>query len=76
MIRIAVAAISICIAAGSVAIGQDQVESAISGTVQSIDTQSRTVTMDGKMYHLSDRAEIGSLQEGSKLNLTCDTKRA
>jgi Protein of unknown function (DUF1344) len=76
VIRIAVAAISICLAAGSVAIGQDQVESAISGTVQSIDTQSRTVTLDGKMYHLSDRADIGSLQEGSKLNLTCDTKRA
>lgn len=76
MLKIAVAAVSICIAAGGVAMGQDQVESAISGTVQSIDAQSRTVILDGKMYHLSERADIGSLQEGSKLNLTCDTKRA
>jgi hypothetical protein len=76
VIRTAVAAMSIALAAGGVAIGQDQIESAISGSVQSIDRQARTVTLDGKMYRLSDRADIGSLQEGSKLSLTCDTKRA
>jgi len=64
------------LAAGGVAIGQDQIESAISGSVQSIDRQARTVTMDGKMYRLSDRADMSTLQEGSKLALTCDTKRA
>jgi hypothetical protein len=76
VIRTAIAAMSMSVVASGVAIGQDQIESAISGTVQSIDTQSRTVTLDGIMYHLSDRADMGSLQEGSKLNLTCDTKRA
>lgn len=76
MIRTPIAAISIWAAASGVAIGQDQIESAISGTVQSIDMQSRTVTLDGNMYRLSDRADMSSLQEGSKLNLTCDTKRA
>ena len=75
MIRTAVAAMAIALAAGGVAIGQDQIESAISGSVQSIDRQARTVTMDGKMYRLSDRADMTTLEEGSKLNLTCDTKR-
>lgn len=76
MIRTAIAAMSIALAAGGIAIGQDQIESAIAGSVQSIDRQARTVTLDGNMYWLSDRADMSTIQEGSRLNLTCDTKRA
>jgi ferric-dicitrate binding protein FerR (iron transport regulator) len=74
MVRTAIAALSVCIVAGgTLALAQDELESSISGTVTSIDSQSRTVTLqDGKAYIMSERADIGSLQTGSKLNLTCD----
>lgn len=78
MVRVAIVVVSICVAIGTgLAIAQEQLDSGASGTVQSIDTQARTVTLqDGKTYRLSERTDIGSLKEGSSLNLTCDTTGA
>jgi Protein of unknown function (DUF1344) len=79
MIKTAVA-LSALLAVGSAgaAVAQEQIEPpAISGTVQSVDPATRSVVLDnGQTYVLGDSADVGSLQEGSRVDLSCDTDGA
>jgi hypothetical protein len=73
-------ALSALLAVGSAgaAFAQEQIEApAISGTVQSIDPATRSVVLDnGQTYMLGESAEIGSLQTGSRVDLSCNADGA
>jgi hypothetical protein len=79
MLRTALAASAILIfgASGTV-LAQNQTETpAVNGTIQSVDQNARTVVLDnGQTYTLSESADIDSLQQGSKVNLSCDSSDA
>ncbi len=72
--------LSALLAVGSAgaALAQEQIEApAISGTVQSVDPVTRSVVLDdGQTYVLGESADIGSLQTGSRVDLSCDTAGA
>ncbi len=53
---------------------QDEIEvPAVSGTVQFLDRQSRTIVFeDGSRYTLGENSDVGTLQEGSEVTLSCD----
>jgi hypothetical protein len=73
-------ALSAILAAGSAgaAFAQEQIAPpAISGTVQSVDPATRSVVLDdGQTYMLGEAADIGSLQTGARVDLSCDTAGA
>ncbi len=53
---------------------QDEIEvPAVSGTVQFFDRESRTIVFeDGTRYTLGENSDVGTLQEGSEVTLSCD----
>ncbi|MGH6928827.1 MAG: DUF1344 domain-containing protein [Dongiaceae bacterium] len=79
MIKTAVA-LSALLAVGSAgaAFAQEQIETpAINGTVRSVDPATRSVVLDdGQTYMLSECADVGALQTGSQVDLSCDTNGA
>jgi hypothetical protein len=75
-----VVTLSALLAAGSAGavLAQEQVDPpAISGTVESVDPATRSVVLDnGQTYMMGDSAEIGTLQPGARVDLSCDTNGA
>ena len=73
-------ALSTLLAAGSAGalLAQEQIDPpAISGTIESVDPTSRSIVLeDGQTYMMGDSAELGSLQPGARVDLTCDTNGA
>ena len=79
MIKTAVAlAALLAVGSAGAAVAQEQIETpAINGTVQSVDPATRSVVLDdGQTYMLSESADVGSLQAGSKVDLSCGTNGA
>lgn len=60
--------------AGS-ALGQDQ--PAVSGTVESVDSMSRTIVLDdGQSYTLNETADMNELEQGSDVSISCESTNA
>jgi Protein of unknown function (DUF1344) len=76
MIKTAVA-LSALLAVGSAGavLAQEQIAPpAISGTIESVDPATRSVVLDdGQTYMLGESTDVGSLQAGSRVDLSCDT---
>jgi hypothetical protein len=68
------AALSAILAVGSVGVAlAEDTGSGISGTIQSIDENTRTITLDnGKTYTLSGDQHVSTLRAGNRINLSCD----